>query len=261
MLRRAWKPIAAVVVVGAPGYIYYKSTTTPQTFDLPVRVKGANGKSEMSTRTLPLLSMDTLVARIREYATSNTHARLDGITWKYTTAALASNDPIEDANASQITERDAVDPSAPGDYLFFTVMDGHGGHHTSQLLSRILINAVALELSALVVGPSPAAPQTGLLQNVKSLLWSSPQNTHTALDSDPQHVSLAIQDAFTKLDIELLNAPLRVLANGLDDESRKNKIIPDLSQHPLALPTMLPAISGMSPSLFSFSPSRTSSIF
>jgi pyruvate dehydrogenase phosphatase len=122
-------------------------------------------------------------------------------------------------------------------------MDGHGGHHTSQLLSRVLINAVALELSNLVTNPQ-ATPKPGLLQGVKAALWPSTLNTHSSLDSDPQRVSRAIADAFAKLDTELLNAPIRILANSLDEESRKNKVIPDLSQHPLALSTMLPAISG-----------------
>lgn len=246
MLRHAWKPVAATVVIGTPAYLYFRSRPEEQqTFDLPVRVKGASGKAEMATRTLPLLPMSTLVARIREHATVNTHSRPGGPVWNYATAALASNDPLEDANCAQVVQRDESDPSAPGDYLFFAVMDGHGGHHTSQLLSRVLINAVALELSTLVTNPQ-AASKPGLLEDLKATLWSSStQNTHTALDSNPQRVSKAIADAFAKLDTELLNAPIRILANSLDEESRKNKVIPDLSQHPLALSTMLPAISGM----------------
>ncbi|KAF8897821.1 phosphatase 2C-like domain-containing protein [Infundibulicybe gibba] len=243
MLRHAWKPILAVAAVGTPSYLYYNSRYAKDTFDLPVKTRGADGKTEMTTRTIPLLSLKTLEARIREFATFNSVTRPDGITWKHTTACLASNDPIEDANASQIVARDKSDPSAPGDYLFFTVMDGHGGYQTSQLLSRVLINAVALELSSLVTTPSTSSDS--YFARLKSGLWpASPPPAAASPGSDPQRVSTAIQDAFTKLDNELISAPLRVLASNIDEEARKNKVLPDLSQHPLALTTMLPAVSG-----------------
>ncbi|KAJ7574995.1 hypothetical protein C8J56DRAFT_457987 [Mycena floridula] len=63
-------------------------------------------------------------------------------------------------------------------------------------------------------------------------------------DADPAQMSLAIQKAFENLDSEILKAPLRVLAENMDAESRKLNKIPDISQNPLALQTMLPAISG-----------------
>jgi len=253
MLRRVWKPVAAAVVVGGPAYYTYKTYySAPQTFDIPVRVKGPSGKSEMSTRTFSLLPMKELEARIRKNATVESQVRPDGTTWKYTTANLASNDPIEDAHANQIISRDETDPSAPGDYLFFTVMDGHGGYETSRLLSRVLIQGVALELSALQTDSK--ASSSGLIDRIKSLLWLSPSSTVKApLHADPNRVSQAIQQAFTKLDAELLQTPLRILANNLAIEHWKNKTIPDLSQHPLALTSMLPAISGMfSPPLNAF---------
>ena len=247
MLRQAWKPLAAAAAVGTPAYLYYTSKAQHhQTFDLPVKIKGPDGKPEVSTRTLPLLPMSTISARITENATVNAHSTTPGgPNWRYTTATLASNDPIEDANAQQVIQRDESDPSAPGDYLFFAVMDGHGGRETSQLLSRVLINAVALELNNLIAKPN-SIPSPGLLQSIRSQLWPpSSQPTPVMLDAQPHRVSRAIEDAFIKLDTELLNAPIQVLANNLDPEARKNKVIPDLSQHPLALPSMLPAVSGL----------------
>jgi pyruvate dehydrogenase phosphatase len=196
----------------------------------------------MTNRKFPLLSTDTINERIRERATSESNPRPGGIVWKHSTAQLAANDPIEDANSHQIIERDQTDPAAPGDLLFFTVMDGHGGYHTSQLLSRVLINAVALELSTLIHNPSAAIPKAGgSLGNIKSLF--SPSSSLPVAE-DPKNVAFAIQNAFTKLDKELLNAPLQVLVNHIDEPALKAKTIPDLSQHPLALKTMLPAISG-----------------
>ncbi|KAF4619543.1 hypothetical protein D9613_005273 [Agrocybe pediades] len=243
MLRRAWKPIAATVAVGGPAYYYYKTYhSAPQTFDINVRSRGPTGKAEMSTKTFLLSPLKDLEARIRQDAISESQVRPDGLAWKYTTAQLASNDPIEDAFTSQIVQRDESDPSYPGDYLFFAVMDGHGGFETSRLLSRVLIKAVALELTDLVKDPK-SAPKTGLLDRIKSSLWlSSPVKVPG--DADPSRVSQAIEQAFVKLDNELLQTPLRILANNIDAEGWKNKTIPDLSQHPLALTSMLPAISG-----------------
>jgi pyruvate dehydrogenase phosphatase len=122
-------------------------------------------------------------------------------------------------------------------------MDGHEGYHTSRLLSRILIKGVALELSALTT-ESNSRPQSGLFGRLQSLLWSTHPQSPNPLDSDPHRVSLAIQDAFAKLDAELIEPPIRILANSLDEESRKMKKVPDLSKHPLALTSMLPAFSG-----------------
>ncbi|KAF9057930.1 phophatase 2C family protein [Panaeolus papilionaceus] len=244
MLRRVWKPVAATVIVGTPTYYYFRTYYTPsQTFEIPIKVKGITGTTEMSTRKFSLLPLKDVESKIRETAVSETYVRPNGIKWKYSTATLASNDPIEDANANQIVERDASDFSAPGDYLFFAVMDGHGGYDTSRLLSRILIKGVALELSNLAKSTN-AKPQTGLLGRVRSLFWSTPASSKTPLDADPKRVSTAIQDAFTNLDNELLETPLRILANNISPEQWKEKVIPDLSKHPLGLTSMLPAISG-----------------
>jgi pyruvate dehydrogenase phosphatase len=242
MLRRAWKPLAATtVLIGTPSYFYYKFTKQ-QTFDLAVKMRGADGKPVMATRTFSLLSKDAVSDRLIKDATSDSFTTPGSTIWHYATASVAANDPLEDAHADAIIARDPSDPSAPGDWLFFTVMDGHGGPHTSRLLSKTLISAVVLELSSLI-HQTDGAPRSGFLETLKSIFrTSSPK-----LSKDPQNperISLAIQNAFTKLDQELVNAPLSVLAANLDAESIKKNILPDLSKHPLALQTMLPAISG-----------------
>ncbi|KIJ69957.1 hypothetical protein HYDPIDRAFT_23112 [Hydnomerulius pinastri MD-312] len=225
MLRRLWKPIAATtVIIGTPSYLYYRFNR-PQTFELAVKVRGADGAPVMTTRTFPLLSQSAIDERLNANAKFETITRPGGITWRHSTASVAANDPLEDAHADAIITRDPSDPVGPGDWLFFTVMDGHGGPHTSRLLSKTLINAVVLQLSSLIHGTS-------------SSIFSK------AVPQNPQTISLAIQSAFTKLDEELINAPLKVLANNMDKQALKEKIVPDLSQHPLALTTMLPAVSG-----------------
>lgn len=242
MFRKVWlKPLAATAVVGAPAYFIYKHYR-PQTFDLPFRVKNSEGKIEMTTKRFTLLPLTVLEARLHENAVSEVTTRPNGITWRYTTSNLASNDPIEDAHANQIVERDPDDPSAPGDYLFFAVMDGHSGTETSKLLSRILIKGVATELASLVSKSATSVPSFSLLNPFKSTFSSSPLQQF--MDGDPKHVSRTIEEAFTKLDDELIQTPLRILANSMDQEAFKTKVIPDLSKHPLALTAMRPAIAG-----------------
>lgn len=226
MFTRLWKPIAATtVVIGTPTYLYYRYNKS-QTFNLPVKIRGADGAPIMTSKTFPLLSLSAVDDRLNANAKSDTITRPGGITWKYNIASVPANEPLEDAHAEAIIAREPSDPNGPGDWLFFAVMDGHSGPHTSRLLSNTLINAVVLQLSLLIHGSSgPTSSKLGI--------------------QNPQTISSAIQSAFTKFDEELINAPLKVLANNLDKESLKKKIIPDLSDHPLALPMMFPAISGM----------------
>lgn len=194
----------------------------------------------MAVKTLPLLSFNEAEALLRKHASLETEARPSGLLWKHSTAFVPSNDPIEDAHCHQIIQRDPDDPATPGDYLFFAVMDGHGGFDTSKLLSKTLIKAVALELSSLIT-PSPSPP-SGLFASLKRSSTPSP------LDADPIEVSSAIQRAFQNLDQEILKTPIRILTDSMDEESRKKNIFPDISQNPLSLQTMLPAISGRLPS-------------
>ncbi|KAF5358928.1 hypothetical protein D9758_004843 [Tetrapyrgos nigripes] len=227
-LLRAWKPLAGgLAVVG--GSAYY--LTRPSTFDLPIKVAGPDGKAQMSTRTLPLLPMQTINERLRKDSTSETVSRPDGITWRYTTASLPSNDPIEDAHSHQIIERD--DALASGDYLFFNVFDGHRGPETSRLLSRVLIDAVALELTQL-------ANSTGAL-NSKS--FTSKLFGSSTSSSQPD-IASTIEKAFTKLDSLLMDAPVTILQNHLKERSSKDLTIPDLSKDVQGMSAMQAAISG-----------------
>ncbi|KAI0375866.1 protein serine/threonine phosphatase 2C [Pilatotrama ljubarskyi] len=244
MLRRAWKPVlGTTVLVGAPAYVYYRYYMKPtrETFTIPVKTTGPDGKRQVVTQTIPLLTKDEVDARIREHAASHTVMRHGGIVWKSETAQLASNSPIEDAHASLLIERDASDTAPPGDYLFFAVMDGHAGPHTSRVLSDVLIPTVAMELASRIKDPSAASSEAGLMAKLKALLWRS---SSVPYDSDPANVARAIEAAFTKLDAQIVNTPLDILYRSVNPEDLKKKLIPDLSQHPLATSSIQAAMSG-----------------
>lgn len=247
MLRRAWKPVlGTTLLVGVPSYAYYRyrfSSNSKETFILSVRERGADGKPVRVARSFPLLSISEAESRLKEHASSVSTQRPGGIVWKQCTAFLGSNSPIEDANASGFVSKE--ESPTGGDMLLFAVMDGHGGYHTSRLLSKTLIPSVTLELATLKDSPSVLVPKASVFQSWRSWFWPTavvpPQGS---FDADPKYVSLAIQTAFANLDSEIMNAPLRILSEALSTDSNKDAI-PDLSQHPMALATMFPALSGM----------------
>ena len=127
MLRRAWKPIAGTVVgIGAPvSLYYYYSKVKPTTFDLKVRETGPDGKRLMTTRTFEMLSTEQVEKRLKDGTIVQSTVRPGGLVWNRATASLASNNPIEDASASAIVERDKTETGPEGDLLFFAIMDGH----------------------------------------------------------------------------------------------------------------------------------------
>lgn len=127
MLRRAWKPIAGTLVgIGAPASLYYYySNVKSSTFNLQVKETGPDGKRFMTTRTFEMLSTEQVEKRLKDGAIVQSTARPRGLVWKRATASLASNNPIEDASASAIVERDRTETGPEGDLLFFAIMDGH----------------------------------------------------------------------------------------------------------------------------------------
>jgi len=248
MLRRVLKPLATTAVcIGAPAYLYHRYTSEPkpQTFDISVRQLGTDGKSTMVARPISLLSKAQVDKRINEHATLESTTIPGGLTWKYTTAYLPSNDPIEDANAQAIIAKASSIPSSLGQLLFFAVMDGHSGRQTSQLLSKVLIPAVALELSTMVTNPETnLTTRSSVMNSIRSLLFPK-ANPQISSDATPSQITHAIRDAFANLDSEIVNAPLRLLTAHLTSAPSSEKLtIPDLSQHSMGVASMLPAMSG-----------------
>ncbi|KAJ2986669.1 hypothetical protein NUW54_g9679 [Trametes sanguinea] len=212
MLRRAWKPVLGTTVLAHPRDY---DPSTSRRWDLTAK---RQNRSPPPSPSSPRTRSD---ARLRQHAESHSVMRHGGIVWKSDTAYLPSNDPIEDASNSMLIERDASDTAPPGDYLFFAVMDGTG------LASRIN-------------DPKASTSDAGLLHKAKSLLSRS----STPYDTNPANVARAIEAAFTKLDAQIVNAPLEILYHSIDQEALKKKLIPDLSNHPLAESSIRTAMSG-----------------
>jgi pyruvate dehydrogenase phosphatase len=239
MLRRAWKPLAATTaaLAASGGYYYWRQH---RTFEVQIRIQGPDGKSEKVMRRFPLLPKEEVETRLRQNATISGVRTIDGVVL-HSTASLASNDPFEDANMSQVIIRNEDDPASPGELLFYGVLDGHSGPHTSRLLSQIMIGAVVSELSDLVYDTAKPSPEPGAFQKLFS---ATKTPASVSRDADPKYVALALQNAFTKLDNGIITYPLDILASEMKWPLEEGATIPDLSQHPLALPSMQAALSG-----------------
>ena len=244
MLRRAWKPVLGAAAIMAPSAYLYVQYTKDPTFTLNVKEKGPDGKTYVVKRSFPLLSKLAVDQRINEHAVSTSQSPFQGLVWKHTTAQLASNSPIEDAHAQATVSTEAISSSDPArNLLFYSVMDGHSGFHTSRLLSHVLIPAVVLELSSFARdGRVPKA--SFILNTLKSLVFPrSLSHPYAPQDGHVERVSRAIRKAFDDVDFEIVNGPLRVLAANVSKLDIDD--VPDLSQHPMAEASMSPALSGV----------------
>ncbi|TFK55563.1 protein serine/threonine phosphatase 2C [Heliocybe sulcata] len=243
MWRRAWKPVAATTgVIGASTYLWYSTgrPSRPETVGFRIRVRDSEGKLAYQEMSAPLLAKEEVEKRLKENAVLETVASQDTIQWKRATVSLASNDPIEDANVHGVIPKDLLARGAAGDFLLFAVMDGHAGPYTSRLLTKTLIPAVSLQLSKASMGSNNKSA-SGVMEWVKSFFRSS---SSSPSDLGPNGTAEALEHAFVSLDSELINAPLRVLAANIDQTAREKKILPDLSQDPMAIATIRPALSG-----------------
>lgn len=216
-------------------------SNAPTSFTIPVR---SSQPGESAYRVITPLTEDEVSARLHENEHSTSVDRPPGacLVARYDTNSIASNASNEDRHAEVIVERDRAidepplhsrresalletDPRAAarvrGDLCFFTVMDGHGGDHTSQVLSRKLIAFVALELDKVFKETGEYANMARSKRSVSSSVWNSlfgsssaPNGrgaTAMALDGDPDIVSRALTKAFRGLDKEITNTPLELL--------------------------------------------------
>ena len=228
-----------------PAYLYF-TYNRDTTFSIDVKERGPDGRPYVVKRTFPLLSKPAVDNRINEFAVSITQQSSQGLVWKHSTAHLASNDPIEDAHAQATISTEATSSDPARSLLFYTVMDGHAGFHTSRLLSHVLIPAVVLELSSSARDGNSHPKSSSSILDVFRSLFSSPSLPHADAPQEGhvERVSKAIRRAFDVVDFEIVNGPLRVLAANVSKLDTAN--VPDLSQHPMAEASMSPALSGMS---------------
>jgi pyruvate dehydrogenase phosphatase len=154
------------------------------------------------------------------------------------------NDPIEDRHAESFLSRDVLYTKVPrsevddestivdlvdrGGLKLFSIMDGHAGYATAELLRKTLHPMIVLSFRSLYAGykPSTVDPlsamrqsQKGLgVEKVTSFLWSflpghskSSHSPSSPFPIDSQSISDALTSAFLELDFQICNAPLRMI--------------------------------------------------
>ncbi|GAA6064354.1 hypothetical protein JCM10212_001835 [Sporobolomyces blumeae] len=226
---------------------------------------------QTGTKTLTLLTQLETDQRLTENQASFAVSRRGNPVLRYDTNHLASNSPIEDDSCCVILERDPNNESnVKGDLVFWGVFDGHSGWQTSRLLSSSLVSYVARELDAVFRstspytdllpgadgGKNPRAPVPSSKPSIWSLLSgggssssTSRKNPNLELDTHDPILHQAIKNAFSKLDHEIVSAPVRLL-----EKVQKEGKLERLSnakldggfgiEHGEALSTLLPALSG-----------------
>lgn len=261
------RPLAFAAALGVTGYGAYRYTVPAapkarEFFNLPVKARGPDGKIITEMKPITYLAKDEAERKLTENAFSTTVPRAGsaGGVWRYETAFLASNNPIEDAHAQMVIRPSEGDfwgrkGDAARDVLFFAIMDGHGGFNTSRLLAKTLIPSVALELQYLM----PRNSSTSSSSHKSTLSWlksyipfasssapSSPPSSDYPFSSDPKYVKTAIQTAFANLDSQIVNSPIKAvdeLTKGRRDLTAAD-LDPKSTEFQLAVATLLPALSG-----------------
>ncbi|GAA5949303.1 hypothetical protein JCM21900_005598 [Sporobolomyces salmonicolor] len=208
-----------------------------------------------STKTLTLLTATETNARLHENEASFAVSRRGNPVLRYDTNNLASNSPIEDDSCCVILERDAKN-KVKGDLVFWGVFDGHSGWQTSRLLSSSLVSYVARELDAVFRSAAPYSdllPSSTAMSSSRPSIWSLFSSSSGApkpeLDVYDPIMQQAIKNAFSNMDHEIVNAPVRLL-----EKAQKEGKLQQLSsskqaggfgiEHGEALSTLLPALSG-----------------
>ncbi|GAA5973344.1 hypothetical protein JCM11641_003084 [Rhodosporidiobolus odoratus] len=205
-----------------------------------------------STKTLTLLTQSEANDRLKENEASFAVSRRNNPLLRYDTNNLASNSPIEDDSCCVILERDSAS-KVKGDLVFFGVFDGHSGWQTSRLLSSSLVSYVAKELDSVFRGvddyssllPSPSSPSSKS-SSVWSMFTHAPPPIKPQLDQHDPVMQQALKNAFSKMDQEIVSAPVRLL-----DKLQKEGKLPSMSvsngigvEQSAALSALLPALSG-----------------
>ncbi|KAG9049523.1 hypothetical protein FS837_010003 [Tulasnella sp. UAMH 9824] len=262
---RYTRPAALTAAFGAAGYAVYRyrnsdTTAARPSFTLPVKSRASDGSVVTEMKSIPYLTKEDAERKLTENAWSTTIPRAGSSgkgVWRYETAFLASNNPIEDANAQMVvqpTEKDfwGMKGDKARDLLFFAIMDGHSGFKTSRLLAKTLIPSVALELQSLVPHDDavPTKKQRSLFRYFISYFGFVSHPTETSalypFHSDPKYVSTAIETAFANLDSQIVNAPIKAvdaLTQGNKD-MKASDLDPKSLEYQLTVSALLPALSG-----------------
>lgn len=164
------------------------------TFKVNIRT----GRGGLQTYEFPRKPADQVERELREHESSQTVGRKGNPVVRWDSNWVGSNEPCEDRSAADLVSRererrlvqeavgfwkgwykgDAIDVSASasasaltreeegegegkGDWMLFSIMDGHAGDATSSLLAKTLHPTLSMALASLQAGNPPARQNDG----------------------------------------------------------------------------------------------------
>lgn len=179
--------LIAAVLLAASGALWYYETRqmgvypTKAKDDFTIVVGKGAGRQSVTFERKTNAEME---AMLHEHEATTVPARLGNPVARWDTNFVASNEPCEDRNAADIVPRGKEGEGAKRDLAFFSVIDGHAGSATSELLSRTLHPTLALGLAGLQAGIVPG--RSWYQQLYDTLTWAktwSPLNIAKSLES------------------------------------------------------------------------------
>lgn len=207
--------IIATILLAAAGGVWYWETKTlfePTEPDLEVTYGGGSRRKTVSFKRKTVAEANAMLKEHEETRDidrpGNPVARLDS-------NFVASNEPIEDRSAADVVPRgqpkgswwggaapsDAANKPGKRDLVFVSVIDGHAGDFTSQLLSKTLHPTLTIALAGL---------QSGVIRGHsfwhKAYDWATFSKAWT-----PPHVADALKAAFVTLDDNICYGASRML--------------------------------------------------
>ncbi|BEJ13409.1 hypothetical protein CspHIS471_0305830 [Cutaneotrichosporon sp. HIS471] len=204
--------IAAVLIATAAGLWYwetsrmgvYPSTARRDEFTVVV-----GRKVNRQTLTFDRKTNTEIEEMLHEHEASEVPTRLGNPVARWDTNFIASNEPSEDRSAADIVPRGKEGETGQRDLAFFSVIDGHAGDATSQLLSRTLHPTLSLGLAGLQAGIVPGRSWYGQIYDI--LTWAKTWS--------PINISKSLEASFVKLDDHISAGPIRALPDMLTDQS------------------------------------------
>lgn len=195
--RRAVAPsvfVAAAVLGAVGGAYYYRSSlgtilepTLEPTFSLTYTFRSGNKRDY----TFEWLPESTTAAMLHEHESSQVINRPGNPVIRWDRNWVGSNEPCEDRSAIDLLPRKmGIKPSTgkvgEKDLMLFSVIDGHAGWATSDLLEKIMHPTMVLGLAGLQAG---VLPNEGYMKtfakNMSPRAWAgsmwTPENIMTTL--------------------------------------------------------------------------------
>ncbi len=170
--------IAAVLIAASAGVWYWETSqmgvypTTAKRDEFTVVVGRGSNRQSVTFERKTTAEMEEM---LHAHEASEVPARTGNPVARWDTNFVASNEPCEDRSAADIVPRGKEGETGQRDLAFFSVIDGHAGAATSQLLSRTLHPTLALGLAGLQAGMVPGRSWYGQIYDLFTWAktWSS----------------------------------------------------------------------------------------